>query len=82
MQTRNQHLFSKYSVKHIKPPVTCSCFFLQDKSAYFYSIEYFSIGLNNQNHMNKNFVNTDSLLQGPLGFHFKAQLLPYCVKLK
>ena len=30
--------------------------------------------------MNKNFVNTDSLLQGPLGFHFKAQLLPYCVK--
>lgn len=32
--------------------------------------------------MNKNFVNTDSLLQGPLGFHFKAQLLPYCVKVK
>ena len=32
--------------------------------------------------MNKNFVNTDSLLQGPLGFHFKAQLLPYCVKKK
>ena len=42
----------------------------------------FSLILKNQNHMNKNFVNTDSLLQGPLGFHFKAQLLPYCVKKK